>query len=817
MKRYLHIAISLLLCLSFIIVLPTVASANLAGDLNDDGIISTEDARIVLKIAAGHIAPTSAQKSLADMDGNGIISLEDARLTLLASINNDSDEVYMQKLIDKGFPRSYVEDLLELHHKYPEWEFEPFITNLDWQTAVNGERTPHKKQLIENTVTASYKCTCSYCNGVIQETGGWVSASETAVKFYLDPRNFLNEQYIFQFENNVYEELQSLDAIETILRYTWMYNSNITYYDGLGNMKTYTENGVPVKYSEAILKAAKDSGLSAYYLASKIVQEVGGATPTASAASGKSSPYNGIYNYYNIMAYTGAGDGLKWANGNMKTKTYAYMYKNATSSTGFMVTVPADTSLYYIGYNNGFYQVSATVNGKKYTGYVAASTVSLETSYGRPWNNPYKTIYYGAKFIHEGFSDYQFNGYLQKFNVNPASGNLYHHEYMANVRAAAFEAYSTYRAYTECNIMGTKKVFSIPVFLNMPYADVTKDERFGVSYPTVSCGASTTTSITLNWTSVEDAEGYQVLRYNNSTKAYDVIKTTTETSYTDSSISAGGTATYLVRAYKKGSDGKYVYSEYSAKFYATTSPSAPGGLVKTSVTSNSAVIKWNTITNCNGYYIYRYDAISGAYSNVGSTTATTFTDSGLMSGTTYTYKIKAYKTTANMKAESAYSSALSVTTTGTAPKQIGVVNVSDALNIRSEPSTSGSVVVQVSNGFKMYILETSGDWYKVTFTLNGKTYTGYAHSDYVVASDLKVSCPYTEPTVTLSQGDSGDGVKWLQWYLCKLGYLTASDIDGSFGPTTLNAVKSFQTDKSITVDGLVGSGTRTALKNAYGK
>ena len=56
-----------------------------------------------------------------------------------------------------------------------------------------------------------------------------------------------------------------------------MYNSYITYKDAGGNTLTYTSAAYPsgVKYSQAILDAAKYSGLSAYYLASKIVQEVG--------------------------------------------------------------------------------------------------------------------------------------------------------------------------------------------------------------------------------------------------------------------------------------------------------------------------------------------------------------------------------------------------------------------------------------------------------------------------------------------------------------------------------------------------------------
>ena len=250
---------------------------------------------------------------------------------------------------------------------------------------------------------------------------------------------------------------------------------------------------------------------------------------------------------------------------------------------------------------------------------------------------------------------------------------------------------------------------------------------------------------------------------------------------------------------------------------ATCSPVSPSTPVKVSVSENSATIKWGAVKGVTGYYVYRYDLVSGSYENIGSTTSTQFTDKNLLTGTSYKYKIKAYYKTTSMTAKSSYSGTLEIKTSGTAPTQIGTVNVSDWLNVRSSPSTDGSVVAQVTDGFKLYIVGTSGDWYKVTFTLEGKSYTGYVHSDYVTVSPIeqKETCPYTEPTATVKQGDTGNSVKWVQWYLYKLGYLSSSGLDGDFGPTTLSAVKAFQTDKGLTVDGLVGSGTRTALKNAY--
>lgn len=69
---------------------------------------------------------------------------------------------------------------------------------------------------------------------------------------------------------------------------------------------------------------------------------------------------------------------------------------------------------------------------------------------------------------------------------------------------------------------------------------------------------------------------------------------------------------------------------------------------------------------------------------------------------------------------------------------------------------------------------------------------------------------YTEPTATVKKGDKGTPVRWVQGKLNKAGYKV--DIDGSFGGKTDKAVRKFQADKGLTVDGKVGKNTRNALK-----
>ncbi len=737
MKRLLSFLLSLVLGLSLFINIFSVGAA-LVGDIDGDGEVTKKDATIAMDIASGRIKGTSAQKTDCDLNKDGKITTDDVRLILqrIPAQGLMDEETFAAYVKNLGFPLSYADSLFELHQKYPLWEFKPFITNLEWADAVAGEHTPHKKQLIENSVTSIWECQCSSCKGKIQEGSSWVSASEQAVEYYLDPRNFLTEQYIFQFETTRYDEAHTQSSVEAILKNTWMYNSNITYYDTLGKEKTYTIDGQPVKYSEAIMKAAEDSGMSAYYLASKIVQEVGGASASAGGASGKYAPYNGIYNYYNIGAYTGVADGLKWANGYMKTTAAANIYKTASTSAEVVVNVASGQTLNYIGASGSFYRVSYTLNSTKHTGYVPKASVSLTTSYGRPWTNPYKSIYNGAQYIYNGYATYQYTGYLQKFNVNSASGNLYGHEYMANIRAAASEAKKTYNAYKENGVLSDAMVFYIPVFKNMPGHNLRGDERFKARKQTLISSSVGKTSVTLDFSKIEEATGYQVYKYDDSQSKYVKLANTTSLTYKDTTLKEGTKYNYKVRAYQKQSDGTYIYSKYTDVLSFTTPK-----------------------------------------------TATT-------------------------------------TSTDTAYSATGVVNISSgSLNIRKSASTSADVVYSATNGQAVTITAKNGEWYKVTLAVGDSKYTGYAHSDYITVNKpqgeapAKETCPYAEPTATLRNGSSGEGVKWLQWHLWKLGYLASkSDVDGAFGSGTETAVKKFQTDSKLDVDGLVGSGTRGALK-----
>ena len=152
-----------------------------------------------------------------------------------------AESSYTAQLTALGFPYSYAQKLAALKEKYPNWVFEPMQVGVELDEAVANERTPHSQQLIQKysgNNGKGYYCTCSSCykngNYVIQEGSSWVSASESAVEYYMDPANFLDEKYIFQFEKTSYDSSQTTAGIETIIKNTWMHDSLITYKDASG-------------------------------------------------------------------------------------------------------------------------------------------------------------------------------------------------------------------------------------------------------------------------------------------------------------------------------------------------------------------------------------------------------------------------------------------------------------------------------------------------------------------------------------------------------------------------------------------------------
>ena len=222
--------------------------------------------------------------------------------------NQYREQTNLDNIDDNRYPL-YKSKLKELKQQHPNWSFTILYTGLDWNTVIYNETDAyHGRNLIQNK---NGEWLCSTCGDKIYDGSNWKCASVKAVSYYMEPRNYLSTDNIFQFENLSYVDgLYNEAGIETILNGTFMYQKSIRQYYG---NDSYTDS----KFSTVILEASKNAGVSPYHIASRIKQEVivSGGGPSNSV-TGNVSEYEGYYNFFNIGATAGNGAverGLKYA------------------------------------------------------------------------------------------------------------------------------------------------------------------------------------------------------------------------------------------------------------------------------------------------------------------------------------------------------------------------------------------------------------------------------------------------------------------------------------------------------------------------
>ena len=314
-----------------------------------------------------------------------------------------------------NFPSSYQPYLEELAKKHPNWKFTALYTNLDWNYVISEENV-FGKNLVPKNYSDSWKNTTPGQYNV-EIDGGWVDSSKQAVEYCMDPRNFLNEVRIFQFEGLSYDAaITNLEGIEKILYGTEFYKNKVSYLDSNGSTISTDET-----YGDLILKAGKTSMVSPYHLASRIKQEVGPFL-THNSISGTVEGYKGLYNFYNI---------------------------GATSSTD---------------------QMGAIKKGLQYAKDGNGANEETKAKYLIPWNSKEKSITGGGIFIGSSYINVGQNTiYLQKFDVNDDRGMpLFWHQYMTNILAPYSESKSIYQGYLKNGMLDSSMYFIIPVYNNMP-------------------------------------------------------------------------------------------------------------------------------------------------------------------------------------------------------------------------------------------------------------------------------------------------------------------------------------------------------------
>ncbi len=167
----------------------------------------------------------------------GYVSAEYVRLPV--SYTTDAD--FEAKLSAEGFPESYKNGLRQLHAQYPNWVFKAKKTGLDWNTVIENEALLGRN-LVSSGSISSWKSVESGAYNWDNSTwtgfdgSNWVAASEDIIRYYMDPRNFLDDTYVFQFLSHEYNSsTQTREGLAKMVEGSFL--SGTTDSTGTGNTK----------------------------------------------------------------------------------------------------------------------------------------------------------------------------------------------------------------------------------------------------------------------------------------------------------------------------------------------------------------------------------------------------------------------------------------------------------------------------------------------------------------------------------------------------------------------------------------------------
>ena len=202
----------------------------------------------------------------------------------------------INQMLNLGFPKSYAEKLAKLKVSHPNWQFVPYKVNATWDEVIAGETKYISTNLINGSNTSLRNTEDgAYVNGKWTEFagGGWYSASKQTVKYFVDPRNFLNDGHVFMFEVlNFDSSVQTTELLQSLLNGTFM-SGNAFYYNDKNEK-------VNISYAQTFRDAGEKNQISSVHLISRVIQEQG--SNGSSLSSGDNSEYPGYYNFFNINA-----------------------------------------------------------------------------------------------------------------------------------------------------------------------------------------------------------------------------------------------------------------------------------------------------------------------------------------------------------------------------------------------------------------------------------------------------------------------------------------------------------------------------------
>lgn len=460
--------------------------------------------------------------------------------------SHDADfEAYLSA---QGFPESYKDSLRQLHAQYPNWVFVAQQTGLDWNTVIQNEGVLGRNLVDKNSISSyksivdgAYNWESSTWTGFDGST--WVAASDEILRYYMDPRNFLDEVSIFQFMLHEYDaSIHTREGLEMLLKGSFMEQ---TASSGSGN---------PSGNGGGNVVGGGPGGSGSGDVSQGVVVAPsgdGGGTGTAEVPAADSSapavnqdqvsleaPHASVSRHDAPRVATSYGPGVisngpgggstdssdNSGQGSLTgSVSYVDIIMSAAEQTGVNPYVIAAMIIQEQGRNGRGNSISGNYAG--YVGYYNYFNVGAYESngmgaverglwyaaqsgnYGRPWDSPEKSILGGTQFYAGNYTKAgQDTFYLKKYNVQ--GSNIYKHQYMTNVDGAEAEGSIFAEAFSS-DLKNSALRFKIPVYTNMPATPCVKPTLDGS--PNNKLGSLGAEGFVLTPTFSKDVNSYDLI------------------------------------------------------------------------------------------------------------------------------------------------------------------------------------------------------------------------------------------------------------------------------------------------------------------
>lgn len=387
--------------------------------------------------------------------------------------------------------------------------------------------------------------------------------------------------------------------------------------------------------------------------------------------------------------------------------------------------------------------------------------------------------------------------------------------YQVHRRAADTDVYELMATITELTYVDTTAQMGVEYY----YYVIAVSNSLGFSEPsnevssTLNLSAPVVTAsnvassgkIKLTWDPVDGAVEYKVYRSSSKNGTYKLVRTTGDTTYTESSGEEGQRYYYKVKAIS-GTSG--ADSDYSAVVSRVRDLPRPTVTISNVASSGKIKLTWEEVEGAVEYKVYRADSKNGDYKLMKTTDGTTYTNSSAVAGNAYYYKVVAVAE--NTDANSAASAVVSRTCDLARPT-VTAGNDADSGKVTLKwKKVDGAVK------YKVYRATSKNGEYKLMKTTTETTYTNssasagnrYYYKVVAVAENTAANsaassivsrlCDCARPELELSSSSTSSiKIKWDKVSGAN-GYIVyrATSKDGTYKKLTTTTSRSY-TDKSV--------------------